>query len=226
MSRAGLAAVVQAAAHAPSGSGAVPAQEGLGAVVRLFGSTVGVVYEPDEVEVARRASEQPEAITRLDLLDGLMTLPVGMRVAIADLTDAQRTMLRRIPRGAVEQHGESVVRRAQAPVSVQWTVVAARNWRTGLQVAGRFAPYCARSVLLPAIPVDWEHAQMRAAFFGVGVIVRTVATLRTLIEPDPYVQRRHTPAQWLFAEEAWRQIRASTSHAMAPAVAEPSGLSG
>lgn len=209
MSHAGLAAVVQAAAHAaPSGSGAV-----LGAVVRLFGSTVGVVYEPDEVEVARRATEQPEAIIRLDLLDCLMTLPVGMRVAIADLTDAQRTLLWRTPRGAVERHGESVVRRALAPVSVQWAVVAARNWRTGLQVAGRLAPYCARSVLLPAVPTDWEHAEMRAAFFGVGVIVRTGATVRTLVEPDPYVRRRHTPAQWLFAEEVWRQIRASASPA-------------
>jgi len=32
------------------------------------------------------------------------------------------------------------------------------------------------------------------------------AQLRMLITPRPYVRRRHTPAQWWFAEDAYRQI--------------------
>lgn len=213
MSRASLAEAVRAAAHGPRECRPVGSRGVDGAVVRLFGSTAGVVYEPDEAELARRAAEQPGAITRLDQLSQLMDLPVGMAVAVEDLSAAQRSMLRRLPLGAVEQNGLSVVRQVVAPIVVRWAVVAARDWRSGLQLAGRFAPFCARSILLPAVPEDWEYAEMRAAFFGVGVIVGSRASARTLIEPDPYVRRRHTPAQWWFAEETWRQISESVTSA-------------
>lgn len=215
MSRAGLAEAVRVASRGPHDRGVVSRPCAAGAVVRLFGSTVGVVYELDDAEVARRAAAQSEATTRLDLLDQLMDLPVSAAVAVDDLSKAQRAMLRRLPSGAVEHDGLSIVRLVVAPIVVRWAVVAARNWRSGLQMAGRFAPYCARSILLPKVPEDWDHAEMRAAFFGVGVIVRAGATVHTLVEPDPYVRRRHTPAQWWFAEETWRQIREPASSVVA-----------
>lgn len=223
MSRAGLAEAVRVATGRPTGRGSGGAHEGVGAVVRLFGSIAGVVYHPDEVEVARRAAEQPDAVTRLDTLNMLMGLPMGAPVAVEDLSGAERALLRTVPRGAVVRDGALVVRRAVAPISVRLAVVAARDWRTGLRVASRFAPYCARSMLLSAYPDDWEQAEMRAAYFGVGVIVLSRGAVRTVIEPDPYVRRRHTPAQWWFAEETWRQIRVCGSAADEPAAPEPTG---
>lgn len=47
-----------------------------------------------------------------------------------------------VVRGVVDSDGGHVVRRAVAPVSVRFAVVAARSWREGLVKAGRFAPFC------------------------------------------------------------------------------------
>jgi len=48
--------------------------------------------------------------------------------------------LDRASRGAVSVCGGQVMRHAVAPVTVELALVAASNWRDGLEVAGRFAP--------------------------------------------------------------------------------------
>jgi hypothetical protein len=207
VSRAGLVEAVRAATNLSCAPGLVGSDRLTGAVVRLFGSTSGVVYGSEDGEVARRAKEQPESVTRLDVLKVLMGLPLGESVPEENLSRADRALLRRAPQGAVERDGVWVVRRAMAPISVRLAVVASRDWRVGLKAAGQFAPYCARSVLLPSRPEDWEQVSMRAAFFGVGVMVPSAGTITTLVEPEPYVRRRHTPAHWWFAEEIWRQLK-------------------
>jgi hypothetical protein len=175
-------------------------------LVRMFGSVAGVVYRTDEAEVARRRVQKVEPLIELDVLDGLMGLPVGVPVAVVDLTERECARLRRIPHGAVEHDGDLVVRRAVAPLSVHFALVGARDWRVGLTRAGRFAPYCARAVLLPAAQAEWGDVRAQASFFGIGVCVFAEGQLRVLVEPRPYVRMRHTPAQWWFVEETYRQI--------------------
>lgn len=208
MSTAGLADAVRAAIStslAADNTGGLT--ECRSALVRIFGAAAGVAYRTNPAEVARRRACRSGTLTKLDVLDALMGLPVGFAVTQTDLTDTERTLVDRAPAGAVENLGGQVVRRAVPPVSVQLAVVRARDWRIGLKRAGRFAPFCARAMLLPAQPADWADAHMQASYFGVGVCVFAERTLQMLVEPRPYVRERHTPAQWWFAEEAYRQIK-------------------
>jgi hypothetical protein len=55
---------------------------------------------------------------------------------------------------------------------------------------------------------------MQASFYGIGICVFTTGALRMLVEPAPYVRHRHTPAQWRFAEEIYRQVIASATAAV------------
>jgi hypothetical protein len=156
--------------------------------------------------VARRRACRVAALTEPDVLNALMGLPVGLAVARTGLTDTERALVDRAPVGVVERLGGQVIRRAVAPVSVHLAVVAAGDWRTGLRRAGRYAPFCARAMLLPTRPADWDHAQMQASYFGIGMYVFVKQQLQMLVEPRPYVRQRHTPAQWWFAEETYRQV--------------------
>lgn len=176
------------------------------AAVRLFGAVAGVAYQPDEVEIERRATVGLGAITNMAVLDALMGLPGGMRVAISDLTDRERRLLRRAPAGAVGWDEEHVERRAVPPVTPRLAVVRARDWQTGMTKAGQFAPFCARVMLLSKPPADLDDAAVQASFWGIGMCVATGGTVRTLVEPEPYVRVRHSPAQWRFAEEIYRQV--------------------
>jgi hypothetical protein len=176
------------------------------ALLHTFGTRAGVVYRPDQAEVARRRAHRVGSFTEIDILDALMGLPAGLPVAWNELTDAERALVDRAPRGAIERHGERVVRWAVAPVSVLFAVVAANDWHSGLKRAGRFAPFCARAMLLPTLPPDWDDARMQASYYGIGICIFLDMRLHMLVRPRPYVRRRHTPAQWWFAEEAYRQI--------------------
>lgn len=210
MSRAGVAEAVRAAmttspvtdelARCPS------------AAVRMFVAAAGVAYLPDETETARRAAAGLGAITQRGVLDVLMSLPTGLPVAVDTLTERERRLVRRAPSGAVEYDDAGrIARRAVAPVSVRFAMVAARSWREGLAKAGRFAPFCARAMLLSAPPDDLDDARMQASFYGIGICVFASGRLRMLADPEPYVRHRHSPAQWWFAEEIYGQVAASTS---------------
>lgn len=207
MSAAGLTDAVHEAANTSDavdfGTGPAGCQS---ALLRSFGTLAGVVYRPNQSEVARRRTQRVGSFTEMDVLDVLMGLPEGLPVALNELTDAERALMDRAPGGAIEHRGEEVVRRAVAPVSVLFALVAANDWHVGLKRAGRFAPFCARAMLLPELPMDWDDARTQASYFGIGICTFVDAQLRMLITPRPYVRRRHTPAQWWFAEDAYRQI--------------------
>lgn len=207
MSAAGLASAVHAATNASEAVdlGAELAG-GKSALLRTFGTLAGVVYRPDQAEVARRRVHGMGWCTEIEILDTLMGLPVGLPVAWNQLTDAERALVARAPRGSIERRDELVVRRAVAPVAVLFAVVAANDWHAGMKRAGQFAPFCARAMLLPALPADWEDARTQASYFGIGICMFVDAQLCMLVTPRPYVRKRHTPAQWWFAEAAYRQI--------------------
>lgn len=213
MSGTGLAEAIRAATgSAPTGTTGVDLVGCTSGLVRMFGITAGLAYRSDETEVARRNGQASRAITQYEALDVLMGLPIGSLIAHEDLAQHEHAALRRVPQGAVEiGDADSVKRLAVAPISVQLAVVTARDLKAGLKKAGRFAPFCARAVLLPTVPDQWEDARVQASYFGVGVFAFSGGRLQTLLEPAPYVRRRHTTSQWWFAEEAWKQVTESGS---------------
>jgi hypothetical protein len=210
VSRAGLAEAIRAAATTPrAADGISELSRCTSAVVQVFGAVAGVAYVPDPVEAARRDAVGLGAITGRAELDALMNLPVGIPVNAHEMTERELRLLRRAPRGVVEDDGVRLVRRVVAPVSVRFAIVGARTWQEGLVKAGRFAPFCARAMLLSRPPTDLDDAAVQASFYGIGISVFTTGTLRMLVEPASYVRHQHTPAQWRFAEEIYRQINAS-----------------
>lgn len=177
--------------------------------VRLFGARAGVAYRLDSAEMSRRATVGLGAITQRDVLEALMGLPASLPVTTSALTPREQQTLRRAPRGALNWEHDSVIRQAVPTLSARFAVVAASTWRDGLAKAGRFAPFCARAILLPEPPADLDDARVQASFYGIGLCVFTTGTLRMLVPPESYVRQRHSSAQWWFTEEIHRQLLAS-----------------
>jgi len=204
VSRAGVAEAVDAAVTtSPVTNSGVPCRS---AVVRVFGGAAGVAYSPDQAETARRVAVGLGPITQRSLLDALMSLPVGLPVAHCDLSRRERKLLQCAPFGALKYDAGHVIRQVVAPLMPRLAVVTARTWSNGLARAGRFAPFCARAMVLSAPPADLDEARAQASLYGIGLWVFVADELHILVNAEPYVRRRHTAAQWWFAEHIYRQV--------------------
>lgn len=79
--------------------------------------------------------------------------------------------------------------------------------RRTLDSASRFAPFCARRVIVKRLPKD-AFARIKDLaefdFYGSGIILeKPDGSLETVVEPRPWRPMRHTPAGWWFAERAY-----------------------
>jgi hypothetical protein len=200
-----VADVFTAAARAASSTGG--GGEVQRALMPIMGAEALVCYRLDDGEHARRRRTDTGAILSADVLELLLGLPVAASVPVDSLTCREHAALDRASNGAVSVRGGQVTRRAVAPVSVELVLVAARNWRDGLEVAGRFAPFCARAMVLRRRPPDLAEVQMQAGFYGVGVIVVDEQSAEVLIAPEPFRRLRFTAAGWRFLEEVYRVVR-------------------
>lgn len=171
----------------------------------IFGTEALICYRLDEVEHTRRLHAEAGALASADVLELLLGLPVGMPVPLTSLTGRERDALRSAPAGSVVVHGAQVTRHAVAPVAVELALVGARTWRHGLEVAGRFTPFCARAMVLSDHPADLDQLRVQADFYGVGVIVSTEQITEVLVEPTPFRRVRFTGAGWQFLERVYRQ---------------------
>ncbi|GAB3817338.1 hypothetical protein GCM10027605_67880 [Micromonospora zhanjiangensis] len=165
-----------------------------------------LVYRLDQQEVDRRAAHQLGAISSPDVLDLLLDLPLRMPVPINSLTRWERSALRCAPRGTVSTIDGAVTREAMPPVSVDLAFVPARTWRGGLEIAGRFAPFCARVMVLHRRPRELDEVRLQARFYGIGVVVVDQAGTEVLVEPAPFRRQRFTAAGWQFLERAYQQV--------------------
>jgi hypothetical protein len=173
-------------------------------------AVLGVRLDRDECE--RRAAAGLEAITSPDVLNLLLGLPVGEPVPREALTWAERSVLRTVPRGAVSVDGGVVIRRVVPPLEAGLALVPASSWRSGLERAGRFAPFCARAMVLRTPPRNLGDLLMEAGFYGIGVIVAARnAEPDVLVQPTPFRRNRSTVAGWRFLEQVYRQVSSSAA---------------
>lgn len=175
-------------------------------LIRVLGQRAVVVVRVQVREWRRRAAAGVGAITDLATVDALMGLPEGREVPWAGLSERAVRAVRRVGGGLVDVVGDgTVVRRATVPVEPVFALVRARDWRPGLRRAGRFAPFCARGMLLTSVP-DVDELVLEAGFSGIGVFVDDQDGLRALVEPERYVRVRCSAAQWWFAETVFGQL--------------------
>ncbi|WNO70158.1 hypothetical protein [Streptomyces sp. AM8-1-1] len=174
-----------------------------------MGSQALIFYRPDDRECARRMSTSAGRLDNIGVLQTLLELPVGLPVERTTLPQRLQAGIRRLPVGAADLDRSQVVRRAVRPLAVDLAVVraATAGWRDGLRRASRFAPFCRRALFLDAFPAAREDLLMEAAFYGVGVLVRTGTEGTVMaLEPRLYRPQRHTPAAWCFTEEIHQQL--------------------
>lgn len=176
------------------------------ALVQVLGQECAVVYRTDASEIARRRAEGFTGVTRLDLLDLFLGLPLGMPVLAASLTRREKNLLRQAPDGCVEVQSGLVTRHLTVPLTVEMAVVAADDWNTALDRASEFAPFCNRAILLSQLPGDVDHLLIEAAYYGIGVAVVYGADVELLAAPERFIKRHYKAAGWWFAEEVYRQV--------------------
>jgi hypothetical protein len=137
----------------------------------------------------------------------MMGLPVGLPVPLDSLTPRERTRLAKAAPGTVSVSAGHVVREAVAPVVVEMAVVPVSDWLVGLERAGRFAPFCARAMLLRRMPADPQALRERARRFGVGVVLADGEHFQMILAPKPFRRMRHTPYGWQFVEQVYGKVR-------------------
>jgi hypothetical protein len=184
-------------------------QEGvLTAPLLLKGSDVWVFYRKDKDEWDRRNRVGAERLDRMDALETLLQLPVGMPVPGASLADSLCRAVDVLPMGAALVEDGQVTRQAVRPLVVDMVVVrsSGRNWRDGLKRAGRFAPFGRRALLVDPPPQERETLLLEAAFYGIGILTLGGDTAELLLEPRAYRPRRHTAAAWRFVEQVYLRL--------------------
>ena len=176
-------------------------------MVKMMGVEALICYRLDAREHVRRQRAGTGSIRAADVLELLLGLPVGIPVPVASLTRREQAALVVAPPGSVVVRDGEATRQVVPPVTVDLALVAARSWRSGLTMAGRFAPFAARAMVLRRRPADLAEVRLQAGFYGVGVIVLVDdRPAEVLVEPAPFRRRRFTAAGWRFLEEVYRRV--------------------
>jgi hypothetical protein len=189
-----------------SGSTPRPAADDVAVTrLRLFDTSVWMIYRRDEAEWARRAEVGLGAVLAWDLLDVLMALPAGFPVPLRSLSRPEQRRLYRAPGGIATITADGVTRHIVPPVTPLLAVVASTDWRDGLVRSSRFAAYCSRLALVSALPDNRAEALALADLYGIGVAVGDQRPARVLVEPEPLTDWQPTTAWWRFTERIYRQ---------------------
>jgi hypothetical protein len=170
----------------------------------------------DQEELRRRARINGRPILNLELLNLLVTMSPDVPVRAGTMSDYEIRLLRAGDRiGAAELTStggvEKATRLAMPPLTVQHVTVVATDWRTGVRVASRFAPYGSREVILDRPVMDETELLLEATYLGVGISVGdedVEGSSHRVLDAAPFTPARYTGASWLFAE----QLLASQPH--------------
>jgi hypothetical protein len=174
---------------------------------------VWMAYRPDRREWGRREACGLGPVVAWDLLDTLMDFPAGMAVPAASLDGAVRRRLTAAPPGVVRFGPEGVTRTIVPAVIPLLAIITARDWRTGLKSASRFANYCRRLIVAPDLGESSAGALAAARLRGTGVAIGRADQAQVLLEPRPVPDWEPTPAWWRFCEEIYGQAVKAESRA-------------
>ncbi|MDQ0760256.1 hypothetical protein [Streptomyces canus] len=195
--------------------------------LRLRGQQLRAAVTVFADEARRRSAVGLGAVDSRALLTALHDLPVDLPLSLSALDAHALRTLRTAPPGVVDQEdGQGILVRRLVPAArVELVLVhgpqgiSPRDWDSAVRDASQFAPFCARGVVVsdpvseralhnpdPSCDPDFDLLLLKARFYGVGVAIQGSAGLRWVLEPAPYRPLRHSAAQWLFHEQAWRQL--------------------
>ncbi|MFF1272705.1 hypothetical protein ACFVZC_04720 [Streptomyces marokkonensis] len=190
--------------------------------LRLRGQQVQAAVTVFTDEARRRSSAGLGAVDSRALLAVLQDLPVDLPVPQSSLDAHALRTLHTAPPGVADLGEEEpgvVVRRLVPAARAELVLVhgphgvSSREWDAAVRDASQFAPFCARGIVVShraperGPDPDLDLLLLKARFYGVGVATHEpTGSLSWLLEPAPYRPERHSAAQWLFHEQAWRQL--------------------
>ncbi|MFD0262417.1 hypothetical protein ACFVH7_29620 [Kitasatospora indigofera] len=192
---------------APAGT-LIPRDAEIG-LAEAFGVHAIFAYRPDAAECSRRGLAGTPPLTRPDLLELLMGLPVGESVPVDSLSQSEQRALRSAPKGVLTRKNKTATRHAVQPLQIDLALVPGRGWETAMEKAESFTPFCARAILVDRPLRRRQDAMMQADFYGIGLLTITGDELDVLVAPRPFVRRRHTVAGWRFLENMYGQLAAA-----------------
>jgi hypothetical protein len=175
---------------------------------RVLGSNAWIAYRRDDPQHEYRTRYRVPPILELDVLNTLMSLPVGLPVPLQAMSRVDRVRLRRAPVGAVTWSTTAVTRQVRPPLTPVLAIVRNSDWMTGLRSASRFAAYCQRLLIVPELPNDTDAALAQASYYGIGVAVGRRSKIEVLLAPEELSDWQPTPAWWWFCEEVYRAVAA------------------
>jgi hypothetical protein len=189
-----------------SGPAPAPAREDIQVTrARVLETSAWIAYRPDRHEASRRRALSVGAVLDWDLLDTLMDLPAGLPVPLSALNPPACRRVASARAGVARVTDGQVIRDLVPALTPLLAVVVTANWDAGLVQASRFASYCRRMVLGPALPTG-DHVMETAARLGIGVAVADGSRPgEVLLEPEPIEDWHPTTAWWRFCEMTWGQ---------------------
>lgn len=176
--------------------------------VRLRGVDGLAEAELDVLEHARRWGDgvAGKALAGVDVLDALLRLPEGVPIPISRISQADLTEFEAL-HGALVYPADGVVLRVCRPAATASLLsIPTDSWRQGMRLAHRFAPYCARRILLEKEPRESDLLVLEASYWGIGVSVAGDGGERLLVAPGRFSPTRYTGAAWWFDECLYSQV--------------------
>ncbi|MCK9904212.1 hypothetical protein CC117_30520 [Parafrankia colletiae] len=171
----------------------------------MLGTEALLCFDLDRYEHSRRRRAGLGAVVDVGVLDLLLGLPPGRPIDRMGLGGRERRAVAKAPPGCLRVDDRSVIRLARPLVKVEVAVISTRGWRRGLEQAGRFAPFCARAIVLDRAPRDLLAACVEADFYGVGLFLAGEGSpVEMLVAPEPCRAARVSARTWWFTEEVYR----------------------
>lgn len=163
---------------------------------------VKLTFAVDHTVLADRRQRRAGPVTRLEVLNLLLRLPVGQETRV-DWSEYELRLVTPHLGAAldlgVHPDGHVVVTRWLRPaLNVDSALIAGISWDRAIAAASKFAPYCQRQVVLGDVPDDDHPFWLEANYYGVGVISESG---RELLEAAPFSPRQYSGASWKFAEQ-------------------------
>lgn len=174
----------------------------------LRGVDVDVEVSIDKLEWQRRAAAgiAGQQIGGPRALGVLLKLPELIPVDASALPDDDLEIVGRLE-GAVDFPSPGVLQRVARPAVCPLLVsIHTNRWRDGLRLAGRFAPYSARRLVLHGASDDLQPLLLEADYWGVGVALCADGAVRELLPPATFTPVRYTAAAWKFDEDLYAQL--------------------
>ena len=173
--------------------------------VRLDAATVDLTVRWNVWEMERRRRGGLPALTNLETLELLESLPYGYPVPPDGFQHFERVEMDALGGQVVETTPAGYVRRWQPILDVTGIFLRSQEWRASLYAVSVFAGDAPRAVIVERRPRNWRELVTAARKVGVGIACMTNGGAAVLVPPERHLARADA-LYWQLCEQVYEQI--------------------